>query len=539
MTTRRHGASSGRLVFLGAAGTVTGSCYLLERGDARVLIDCGLFQGSKSLKALNYGVFPVDPRTVHAVLLTHAHIDHSGLIPKLFNHGYRGLVHATAATRDLLSCMLPDCGHIQEYEVEQLNRRRRQRGEPPVEPIYTQHQAEACLSRIKSVSYDAWFAAAPGIRARFWDAGHMLGSASVEIELASADRAPVRLLFSGDLGNQDKSLHAGAGAPSGVDYAIVEATYGGRARPRVAPEQRRALLSRELDQALGLGGNVVIPVFAVERAQELLFDLGVLHAAGRLPHCEIFLDSPLAVRSTEIFERYRSTLGEAAGLEHPFRPANVHFVGNVEDSRRLNRIRSGAVILAASGMCEAGRVRHHLKHNLWRAESTVLLVGHQASGTLGRILLDGAMAVQIMGEAVRIRARIRMLDVYSAHPDHNGLVRWIGERAPIRRAIVLTHGETAAIDALARELMRALPGCPAVLQPALGATLALDGAATPTLEPGTPRLAEPGAAAADWHNAYADLRLRLDAAVRGAPDERSREALIGRVRAMLADSPGA
>ncbi|HUA52202.1 MAG TPA: MBL fold metallo-hydrolase [Candidatus Sulfotelmatobacter sp.] len=542
MATRAH-KTEPRLIFLGAAGTVTGSCYVVETANAktggtRVLVDCGLFQGSKSLKALNYGAFPVDPRTIHALLLTHAHIDHSGLVPALVKAGFRGPVLATRPTRDLLSCMLPDCGHIQEYEVEQLNRRRRQRDEAPVAPIYTQADGEACLAHVRPVAYDSWLDVAPGMRARFWDAGHILGSASIELELArpsdaGADAPPLRLLFSGDLGGADKPLHEHARAPSDVDVLVVESTYGDRVRATVTADERRALLGRELAEALALGGNVVIPVFAVERTQELLYDLGLLRAAGSLPHCEIFLDSPLAIRSTEVFERNLRALGAAAHEDHPFRRAHPHFVDTVEASKHLNRIRSGAVILAASGMCEAGRVRHHLKHNLWRADSTVLMVGYQAAGTLGRLLLDGATEVQMMGERVHVKARIRMLDVYSAHADQAALTRWVVERQPIRRAVVLSHGEPQALAAFEAVLAPRLGATP-ILVPALGDALALDGAAAPALVPAVPRLAEAAAAHADWHNDYAALRLALDQTIRGAPDDPARQATLDRVRAALA-----
>jgi metallo-beta-lactamase family protein len=519
-------------VFLGAAGTMTGSCYLLEVDGARVLIDCGLFQGSKTLKELNYRPFPVDPNSLSAVLLTHAHIDHSGLIPKLFKGGYRGVVHATGATRDLLACMLPDSGHIQEYEVEQLNRRRHQRGEASIEPIYTRQDAERYLAHIQPVAYGSWLTPAKGVRARFWDAGHILGSASIEVEIERPE-GPLRLLFSGDLGTTDKALHDADAAPRGLDYLIVESTYGDRSRPQTSADERRERLGKEVDMALARGGNLVIPVFAVERTQELLFDLGVLRASSRLRPCQIFVDSPLAIQATQVFEKHASELAEASRQAHPFTPTNVHFVGSVEDSKHLNRIRSGAVILSASGMCEAGRIRHHLLHNLWRPDSTVLLVGYQASGTLGRILLDGAPAVQIMGQEVRVKAAIRLLDIYSAHADQGTLVRWVRDRAPIRRAIVLTHGEPMAIAAFSQRLTEGEGECPMVLQPSLGSWLSLDCGAQPILQSGTARLQDSEAGLSDWHNAYAALRLRLNEALKDTGDDQRRLALIERISKLL------
>ena len=326
-----------RLVMHGAVGTVTGSCALLEMPAGRLLVDCGLFQGNKTLKELNYGPFPFRPRDLDAVLLTHAHIDHSGLLPKLVRHGYRGRILATHESRDLLSYMLPDAGYIQESEVERLNRRRQQRGEAPVAPIYTRADAEAALSSIDAVPYDNWIEPMPGVRARFWPAGHILGSASIELEVDDGHGQWLRLLFSGDLGPAGSPLEPPGSAPSDVDYVILESTYGDRVRPVLAPAQRRRILRDEVVAALHEGGNLIIPAFAVERTQELLFDLGTLFAAGDLPSVPVFLDSPLAIRATQVFKEHANSLGEPAGAARPFDRNNFHFIEAAIDSKALNQ----------------------------------------------------------------------------------------------------------------------------------------------------------------------------------------------------------
>jgi metallo-beta-lactamase family protein len=525
-----------RLSFHGAAGTVTGSCQLLETGRGRLLVDCGLFQGSKTLKELNYGAFPFDPARIDAVLVTHAHIDHAGMLPKLARDGYGGRIMATAETLDLLTYVLPDAGYVQESGVERLNRRRQQRGEAPVTPIYTKADAEALLPRIDGVAFGAWLDVLPGIRARFWPSGHILGSASIEIEAGDGAGAPLRLLFSGDLGPGGLSLQGPAQSPSNLDYVVVESTYGDRDRPHLAPEGRRALLRAEVSKALAKGGNLLIPAFAVERTQDLLFDLGVLFAQGALPETPVFLDSPLAVRATAVFAAHAESLGEAAAAPHPFDRRNFHFIEEVSDSKALNRIHSGAIIIAASGMCDAGRIRHHLKAHLWRREATVLLVGYQAPGTLGRLLRDGAKSVRIEGEELQVAAEIRELEVYSAHADRAELVDWVMRRAPIARAAVLVHGEPGPRQGLADALVPRLPGLPLLL-PTLDSVLTLDRAGAPRLDPGRPRLPPQAVASLDWHNRYAALALAINRRLRKLPSEAARETLLRRLERVLDEPP--
>lgn len=523
-----------RLAFHGAASTVTGSCYLVQHDGGRFLVDCGLFQGTKTIRELNYGRFPFAPTSLDYVLLTHAHTDHAGLLPKLRRQGFKGPIHATEPTIDLLRFMLPDSGHIQEFEVERLNRRNRQRGRPLVEPIYTRRDAERCLDQAEACELGTWFEPGSGVRARYWNAGHILGSASIELEVLDGGR-PLRLLFSGDLGPDETTFHEDPEAPAGVDHLIVESTYGDRDREDLTVEQRRAHLAREVRDALAAGGNLLIPAFAVERSQELLYTILDLMRRGEIPEAKVFLDSPLAVRATQVFKHHRDTLAEGQDLEAVFADPRLTFCERAEDSKAINAIRAGAIVLAASGMCEAGRIRHHLKHNLWRAESTVLFVGYQAQGTLGQVIQSGEPMVRIEGEEVAVRARIRTIDAFSAHADQQELVRWVERRLPVRHGLFLTHGEPGAMIGL-RGHLAGIGLDPALVHlPALDAIYELAAGAAPQLLPGPSRLPpEAAALPADWHNAHAHLVLELGRKLKELQDDEQRLLLLDRVRQALA-----
>lgn len=528
------------LKFCGAAGTVTGAAFLVAHPKGRVLIECGLFQGPKTLRELNYGAFPFDPATLDAVLLTHAHIDHSGLLPKLCTQGYGGRIFATPETNALLEWLLPDSGAIQEGEVQRLNRRNARRGRPPVEPIYTRAQAEAMLGQLAPVERETWVEVAPGVRARFVDAGHILGAASVELEVATGDPKQrfVRLLFSGDIGPDVKALSHGPKGAENFDYLVVEATYGDRERGRGSEAGRRAALQREVRAALKAGGNLLIPAFAVERTQELLHDLITLMAQGALPKVPVFIDSPLATRATEVFERHRDRLRLPSGGE-PFRAPNIRFVETAEQSMALARLTGGAIIIAASGMCDAGRIRYHLQNNLWRPEATVLFVGYQASGTMGALLQQGVRSVRIHGQEIAVRARLRTLDVYSGHADRRELLAWIKDRLPVRRGVFVVHGEEGALAALKDGIVDLGLDEPRVIIPRLDQTFVLHPAGTPRprKEAARPRLDPVGAASLaegrDWHNDYASLVLDLQQSLRSTADDRTRQALLRRLKRAL------
>jgi metallo-beta-lactamase family protein len=516
---------------------VTGSSFLLTAGETRILIDCGMFQGTKRVKELNYGPFPFDPAQIEFVLLTHAHIDHSGLLPKLIAGGFDGPIYATEGTRDLLSFMLPDSGYIQEREVAALNRRNQQRGRPPVQPIYTRADGAEALTRFRTVEYEEWVDLGGGVRARFWNAGHILGSASIETELPQAQGDPLSILFSGDLGPEHKAFHPDPEAPSGFDWVLCEGTYGGVSRPAVTPEERRESFAAEVERALDKDGILLIPAFAVERTQELLLDLLMLRRSGRIRKAPIFLDSPLAIRATKTFAAHADALEDVKDGDLMNMPG-LRFTETVEESKAIAKVGSGAIILAASGMCDAGRVRHHLKRLLWRANATVLLVGHQAAGTLGALLDQGRKSVRIMGEDVKVRARIRRIELYSGHADGDELVEWLRERLPIRRGLFLVHGEMERLEALRRDAVRL--GCDpdAVFVPALDDEVDLT-SAEPVYDRAAPhRLERDDLSELDWHNDLAQFSLDLREALEGAADERSRRILIRRLRRALETPEG-
>jgi len=525
------------VTFHGACGVVTGSCFEVRTPNAAVLIDCGMFQGTKTVKSLNYGNFPFDIKRISAVILTHAHVDHCGLIPKLTRMGYSGPIIATPGTADLLTYVLPDSGYIQEMEVEHLNRRNRRRGRDTVEPIYTREDAEKSLENVAPRGYGVWHDVAPGFRLRFWDAGHILGSASVELEVREkTPNGPVRrLLFSGDIGPGEKAFQVEPQSPQGVDYLFAESTYGNRKRVKRSPAQRRAVLRTELRAALRAGGMILMPAFAIERTQELLVDIAALVGARELPDLPIFVDSPLATKATAVFAKHldgNADIGMTSDHSNPFKRTNLRFVGTADESKRLNRLRGGAIVMAGSGMCDAGRIRHHLKNNLGRSDSTVLLSGYQAPGSLGNVLMGGAKMVRIQGEEIAVNARIRMLDDYSGHADQAGLKHWIAQRLPVAYNIFLVHGEDGARATLAHELkgLGLSRGC--VKVPVLGETVRLTAKGAKT-ERIVPRAELGPAAQADWHNVYSDVILHLRRDLEGLKDDHARNALLKKVQAKL------
>jgi metallo-beta-lactamase family protein len=520
----------------GAAGTVTGSCYRLLTPNGEMLVECGMFQGPKSLRSLNYRSFPFDASALAATLLTHAHIDHTGLFPKLALAGFRGRAWTTDATRDLLHWLLPDAGAIQENDVERLNRRNRRRAEPAVIPIYTRADAEASLALLAAQPYDAWFEPLKGVRARLRNAGHILGSAFIELEIAAEPR-PVRLTFSGDIGPHQKALQPDPSPPTPCDILLLESTYGDRARPRFSEADRRALLGRELAAGLKAGGNVIVPVFAVERTQEILDDIARLKRDRELPNATIFLDSPLAGRATEVFYRHRHALDGKEG--HAFTAGGFRMVETVEQSKAISRIHGGAIVLAGSGMCEAGRVKHHLKNLLWRPDCTVLFVGYQAPGTLGAFIRHGTRSVRIHGEEVNVKARIRAIDAYSGHADRDELVQWAQPTFPTLGTALLVHGEPASARGLGDALAKAGLDQSRVLTPQLDETFDIvfqngHWQAVRSLAAMPPRLeADRVTAERDWHNDYAALLLDLRNALRQETDNSRRQKLLDEVRRLV------
>jgi len=522
------------LTFCGAAGTVTGSCSLIENGDARFLIDCGLYQGNKSVKELNIQPFPFDAGAIRFLVLTHAHIDHSGLIPKLVKAGFDGPIYATKATADLLEFMLPDSASIQESNAERHNRRRRRRNQPEIKPVYDSEDAARALEKLHPVEYESWFEPVAGVHVRFWNAGHILGSASAELQLDDTDSGnPLRMLFSGDLGPDEKVFHPEPDAPEGFDYIVCESTYGGRDRDDYTLAQRRANLREELKRGLERGGNVVIPSFAVERSQELLHDIGVLLARREIPEATVFLDSPLARKATEVFIRHAPKLEDVdVPPEDLFRDPHFRLVKTVDESKAINKIKSGAIIISASGMCDAGRIKHHLINNIWRPESTVLFVGYQAPGTLGHVLTSGSKDVRIHGKEFKVRAAIRRLGNYSAHADQGELADWIAERSPVVGRLFLNHGEDDARRALRDLLVERGLDREKIVLPAFDEHYDLVAGTAQSKGRVADRIADE-ALERDWHSDYAVFILRLADRLEETTDPTQRTHIIARLQEAL------
>ncbi len=446
-----------KVTFLGAAREVTGSCYLIETETARFMVDCGMFQGGREAPVRNRRPFGLDPRTLDFVLLTHAHIDHSGLLPKLVNEGFSGPIHATRATADLLGVMLPDSGHIHEIEAERALRKRKssKRVEVAATPLYTVQDAMNCLQQLSPLTYDEWLAPHPGIRCRFHDAGHILGSAIIEIQVTEGSRTTT-LVFSGDLGQPGRPILRDPSVIAAADVLFIESTYGDRMHKDLPAtlEELAQVIEHTLEPRRG---NVIIPAFAVGRTQEIIYSLHQLTRQGRLRDLNIFVDSPMATAATRITMQHLALFDEEAHQLADWRAAghslpHLNFVGSVDESMALNRVRSGAIIISASGMCDAGRIKHHLRHNLGRSECSVMITGFQAQGTLGRRLVDGAKRVRILGEEITVRASIHTLGGFSAHADQQALLAWAGGfRQPPRQTFVV-HGEETAAFALAHRL---------------------------------------------------------------------------------------
>jgi len=450
-----------RLSFIGAAQEVTGSCCLVETGDLRFLVDCGMFQGGRQAADRNRRAWPFDPRSIDFVLLTHAHIDHSGLLPRLAALGFRGPVHTTRATADLLPVMLLDSAHIQEMAWLRAQRRvgERRPRQAEGELLYTVAQAEACLSQVEGVGYDVDLRPHPSVRCRFRDAGHILGSAILELWIEE-NGCTRKLVFSGDLGQPGRPVVRDPTPIADADVLVVESTYGNRLH-RPLKETVDELVEVIEETLRRRQGNIVIPAFALGRTQELLVLLVQLRRQGRLPPLQVFVDSPMAGQVSAITARHPEVLDdETRAMLAPGEPVpdglSLRFTQTVDESVALNRIKAGAIIVAASGMCDAGRIQHHLRHNLGRAECAIVIIGFQAEGTLGRRLVDGAKRVRLFGEDIAVRARIHTIGGLSAHADRDALLGWLRafRRPPARTFVV--HGEATTAcgfaDTIAQQL---------------------------------------------------------------------------------------
>ncbi|MBL8245757.1 MAG: MBL fold metallo-hydrolase [Rhodanobacteraceae bacterium] len=449
--------------FLGAAGEVTGSCHLLRAAGKKILLDCGMIQGGREEDSRNRERFPFDPADIDAVVLSHAHIDHSGRLPLLVKRGYRGKIHTQTATADLVRVMLEDAARLAEQDVEHANRMRERRGLKLLEPLYELADVSDAIGRLHGLEYGTRIELFPGIHLRLQDAGHILGAAIVEIwvDEGAGER---KLVFSGDIGPDGTPIMRDATPVHDADLVLMESTYGDRLhRPR---DQTIVEIGEVLDAARGSGGNVIIPAFAVGRTQELLYWFAHHYEEWGMQRWRVHLDSPMASKVVDVYRRHMHLFDQEGRSqwpkgEDPFTLPGLRFVDSMEESQQLNRQARGNIIIAGSGMCNGGRVRHHLKHNLWRPAAHVLIVGYQAQNTLGRQLVDGHSSVRIFNEIIRVNARIHTVGGLSAHADQQGLMNWYGHFQK-RPPVYLVHGENGAREILASKL-RDTYGCEAAL----------------------------------------------------------------------------
>ncbi|MCI8347884.1 MAG: MBL fold metallo-hydrolase [Firmicutes bacterium] len=437
-----------KIKFCGASIGVTGSCHLMTTDKHQILLDCGQFQGGKSMEAMNEEPFPFDPENVECVLLSHAHIDHCGRLPLLVKRGFKGLIYCTDATADLLDVMLKDSAYIHEKDAEMQSRKNVRVGKPPVEPLYTIKDAEAALKLVKPVLYDQLIEINPEIKIVFNDAGHILGSAITELWITEGESTS-KIVFSGDLGVMDRPILRNPIKIKKADYVIMETTYGNRLHEANATSIDQ-LIKITID-TIKRGGSVIIPSFAVGRTQELIYQFNMFYEGHPeyqkyLENVNVYIDSPMATTATEVFKRNAQVFDEETKAyilngDNPLDFKNLKFTRNTADSQMLNEDKSPKIIISASGMCEAGRIRHHLKHNLWDSRNSIVFVGYQAEGTLGRMLVQGAKEVKLFGETVVVNAQIHNLEGFSGHADQKGLLDWLSGFQQKPKQIFLVHGE--------------------------------------------------------------------------------------------------
>jgi metallo-beta-lactamase family protein len=454
-----------RITFYGAAQTVTGSQHLIEVNGLKILLECGLYQGKRAEANERNRRLPFDARSVDVMILSHAHTDHAGNIPNLVKSGFRGDIICTHATRDLCAVMLLDSGHIQERDVEFVNKKARKRGEPEVEPIYTQADAAASLQYFISQGYHRARAIAPGIQLTFLDAGHMLGSTSVVLDIEDKDaNKAVRLVFSGDIGRKGIPIIRDPQPPDSADILIMESTYGNRTHEPYVDSDKE--LERIINSTYRRGGKIIVPAFAVGRTQQLVYMLHQLAAKGDIPKLPIYVDSPLATNTTQVFRSHpecfddeiRDFVMQASLTRDPFGFHELAYTRSVEESKQLNFLREPAIIISASGMAETGRILHHLKNNIEDSRNTIMIVGWQAPETLGRRIADGEKVVSIFGEKYHNNAQVVILNGLSGHADQDELLAWVEPMNQKPKRTFLVHGELEAANALASRLRQSYDG---------------------------------------------------------------------------------
>ncbi len=445
-----------KVTCFGGAGSVTGSNYLVETSQGKmVIVDCGLFQGGKEMERRNWEVWGYDPKAIKHLILTHAHIDHSGRIPKIVKDGFRGRIITSPPTAELCEIMLLDSAHVQEMEAQWRTKRNRRQAKRDLEPLYTMKDAEESLRYLVPMEPDRVIDLEPGIRTRLRNAGHVLGSCIVELWIEDEGRE-TKIVFSGDLGKQDQLIVGDPFEVADADYLFIESTYGNRHHRTF--EESKAELLEAIQYAVSHNEKVIIPAFALERTQEVLYLLGEFSRAGQLPDIPVYLDSPLAIKATEIFRRNKKYYDEAAraivgqGFD-PFDMPNLRFTPTTRESMKINQLEGSAIVIAGNGMCTAGRIKHHLKHNLWRPGASIVIVGFQAEGSTGRQIVDGAKSVTIFGEKVAVRAKVFTIGGLSSHADQDDLLAWVGHFAGKSKPRVFAiHGEPVSSETLARSI---------------------------------------------------------------------------------------
>ena len=451
-----------KIKFCGAVNEVTGSCHLVTAGNHQILLDCGMFQGGKKEEAANLEPFPFNPADIECVILSHAHVDHCGRLPLLVKQGFNGIIYCTDATADLLKVMLPDCAHIQQKEAEWQTKKALRKGLPVVEPMYTMEDANATLKLVEPILYDQLFTVNDQMQAVFNDAGHILGSAITELWITE-DEKTIKLVYTGDLGVNDRPILRDPKKIKKADFVVMESTYGNRLH--VSNESSIKELIDIIEATIKRGGNVIIPAFAVGRTQELIYELNRFYESEEyyrrlLKDVQVYIDSPMAVTTTQVFRRNAQVFDEETKQyilsgDNPLDFPNLNFTRTSQESQALNEDPRPKIIISASGMCDAGRIRHHLKHNLWNPKNSIVFVGYQANGTLGRRIIDGEKEISVLGEKIYVQAKIYNLEGFSGHADYEGLLDWVSGLQKAPQHIFLVHGETESKEALEQKIREA------------------------------------------------------------------------------------
>jgi metallo-beta-lactamase family protein len=441
---------------LGAAKTVTGSCYSLSTQNQKILIDCGMFQGGKDMERLNYEDFKINPKEYQALILTHAHLDHCGRIPKLVKYGFRGKIFATDATKDLAYIIMMDSASIAKKDIQHENKRRAKQGLPPRKPLYNESDVKAAMKLFKVISYQEETRITQNITAKFYNAGHILGACCVQLEVSEAGQKKI-VTFSGDLGQKESIIIKNAQPISKSDYVFIESTYGDRLHPEIDEREKEFL--RIINETYKKGGKLLIPSFAVERAQDLLYCIGRFKDKGLIPNIDVYLDSPMAMRATEVFSMHqeydnKSVLNTLKTRKDAFNFPGLIYTKTTAQSKALNSINKPCIIIAGNGMCTSGRIKHHIRNGIDNERNTLLLVGFQAEGTLGYWLKKGEKKIRLLGIEMDVRAKIESIEGFSGHADYIGLIEWLNNFSPKPKQVFITHGEIDQINAFSSRISK-------------------------------------------------------------------------------------